>query len=100
MTGVPYDAATLERWNVVNRVLPDEGFDGLARAFAASLAEGPTLAHNATKDVIREYREGGVQRADERVPAIAGKLFDSEDLRSAVGSFLADGPGRATFSGR
>ncbi|HWJ42547.1 MAG TPA: enoyl-CoA hydratase/isomerase family protein, partial [Solirubrobacterales bacterium] len=27
MTGDTYDAATLERWNVVNRVLPDEGFD-------------------------------------------------------------------------
>ena len=28
MTGALYDAATLERWNVVNRVLPDDGFDG------------------------------------------------------------------------
>ena len=27
MTGALYDAATLERWNVVNRVLPDDGFD-------------------------------------------------------------------------
>ena len=43
MTGELYDAATLERWNVVNRVLPDEGFDAAARAFALKLAEGPTL---------------------------------------------------------
>ncbi len=42
MTGELYDAATLERWNVVNRVLPDEGFDEAARAFARGLAEGPT----------------------------------------------------------
>ncbi len=41
MTGVPYSATTLERWNVVNRVLPDEGFDAAARAFAAELADRP-----------------------------------------------------------
>jgi enoyl-CoA hydratase/carnithine racemase len=99
MTGVPYDAATLERWNVVNRVLPDEGFDAATRALAGELASGPTLAHAATKDVVRHYLEGGVAQADERVPAIAGQLFDTEDLRAAVDSFLSQGPGRATFSG-
>src|SRR3984885_5591770 len=40
MTGALYDAATLERWNVVNRVLPDEGFEQAARDFALSLAKG------------------------------------------------------------
>jgi enoyl-CoA hydratase/carnithine racemase len=38
MTGRPYDADTLERWNVVNVALPDEGFDGAARALARELA--------------------------------------------------------------
>ena len=100
MTGVPYSAETLERWNVVNRVWEDEGFDDAARAFAAELAEGPTLAHAATKQVLRDYLEGGVPLANERVPAVAGALFDSEDLRAAVASFLEHGPGRATFHGR
>lgn len=58
MTGERYSAATLERWSVVNRVLPDDGFDAAARAFAAGLAEGPTVAHAATKQVIRDFREG------------------------------------------
>lgn len=31
---------------------------------------------------------------------IAAALFDTEDLRGAVKSFLADGPGKATFTGR
>jgi len=35
-----FDAATLEHWNVVNRVWPDEGFDTAAREFAAGLAAG------------------------------------------------------------
>jgi enoyl-CoA hydratase/carnithine racemase len=100
MTGELYDAATLERWNVVNRVLPDDGFDSMARAIAVDLAEGPTLAHAATKRVIRHYLEGGVEQADERVGRISGELFDTEDLRGAVASFLRDGPGKATFQGR
>jgi enoyl-CoA hydratase/carnithine racemase len=100
MTGRPYDAATLERWNVVNRVLPDEGFDDAARAFAQELAAGPTLAHAATKQVIRDYLEGGVELANDRVGRVAGDLFATEDLQAAVRSFLQVGPGQATFSGR
>ena len=100
MIGVPYDAATLERWNVVNRVWPAEGFDAAARAFATELANGPTRAHHATKQVIRAYHAGGVDLADERVPQIAGELFGTEDLRGAVASFLAEGPGKANFSGQ
>jgi enoyl-CoA hydratase/carnithine racemase len=100
MTGVPYDAATLERWNVVNFVWADDGFDAAARKLATELADGPTLAHAATKQVIRDYRDGGVALADERIPEVAGRLFDTEDLRGAVQSFLRDGPGKASFSGR
>jgi enoyl-CoA hydratase len=101
MTGELYDAATLERWNVVNRVLPDEGFEEAARAFARKLAEGPTLAHVATKRIVRAALDrGGARGADERVPELAGELFASEDLKGAVQSFLEDGPGRYAYEGR
>jgi enoyl-CoA hydratase/carnithine racemase len=99
MSGRRYDAAMLERWNVVNWVLADEGFDAAARELAADLAGGPTLAHAATKDVIRAYVEGGVELANDRVGAIAGRLFDTEDLRGAVQTFLEQGPGKAVFHG-
>lgn len=100
MTGALYDAETLERWNVVNRVLDDEGFDAAARAFAMALATGPTKAHWATKQIVRAQLDGGVAAADGRVPEVAGGLFATEDLRNAVRSFIADGPGKATFEGR
>jgi enoyl-CoA hydratase/carnithine racemase len=100
MTGRPYDAETLERWNVVNIVLPDEGFDVAARELARDLAAGPTRAHAATKQVIRDYLEGGIELANDRVANVAAALFDTEDLRGAVASFLEDGPGKATFEGR
>ena len=68
--------------------------------FARELAAGPTLAHGATKRLVRAYLDGGVAAADATVPEIAGPLFDSEDLKNAVESFLADGPGKATFEGK
>ena len=41
-TGELYDATTLERWNVVNRVLPDDGFDDAVTAIVHQVAVGPT----------------------------------------------------------
>jgi enoyl-CoA hydratase/carnithine racemase len=100
MTGELFGAATLERWNVVNRVLPQDGFDERAREFARGLAEGPTRAHAATKAVLAAFREGGVPAADAAVAGIAGGLWETEDLRAGIASFLAEGPGKATFAGR
>lgn len=100
MTGELYDAHTLERWNVVNRVFDDDGFDQATKAFARRLAEGPTRAHAATKAIVRACLEGGARAGDERVPELAGGLFETEDLKGAVRSFLEHGPGHATYSGR
>jgi enoyl-CoA hydratase len=99
-SGELYDAATLERWNVVNRVLPDDGFADAAHAFALKLAAGPTLAHAATKAIVRASLAGGARGADEVTPSISGALFGTEDLQNAVASFLRDGPGKATYTGR
>jgi len=100
MTGALYEARTLEGWNVVNRVLPDEGFHEAARAFARGLAEGPTRAHAATKAIVRAcLDEGGARGADARVPELAGGLFGTDDLKGAVRSFLDRGPGHAVYRG-
>jgi enoyl-CoA hydratase len=94
-----YDAATLERWNVVGRVLPDGELAEKSMRFAERLAAGPTRAHHATKRIVRAYLEHGVRGADERVAEIGAPLFETEDLQGAVKSFLAEGPGKATFTG-
>jgi enoyl-CoA hydratase len=99
-SGELYGAAHLERWNVVNRVLPDAGFADAARAFALHLADGPTRAHAATKAIVRAQVEGGVRAADAATPEVSGALFATEDLAAAVASFLRDGPGKATYQGR
>jgi enoyl-CoA hydratase/carnithine racemase len=100
MTGGLFDAATLESWGVVTRVYPDAEFAESSRAFARKLAEGPTRAHAATKAIIRAQKEGGARAADAIVPSEAGALFATEDLQNAVRSFLEEGPGKATYTGR
>jgi enoyl-CoA hydratase len=100
MTGGLFEAATLERWNVVNRVLPDDELTEKARGFAQRLADGPTLANQATKRVVRAYLDGGVRAADAATPEIVAPLFGSDDLKGAVRSFLENGPGNARFEGR
>jgi enoyl-CoA hydratase len=101
MTGDLYDAATLERWNVVNRVFPDDQLLEQTMTFAKHLAVGPPKAHDATKRMVRAFLdEGGVRGADAHVGDVAASLFATEDLQQAVRTFLEQGPGRATFEGR
>ena len=100
MTGGLYDAATLASWGVVNRVVDDGDLLEKGMRFAARLAAGPTKAHAATKRIVRAQLEGGVAEADRLTPGEFAGLFATEDLQGAVESFLAEGPGKATFEGR
>jgi enoyl-CoA hydratase len=100
MTRGIYEASTLERWNVVNRVVGDDELLEKGMKFARQLADGPTRAHGATKRIVRAYLRGGVEEADRVTPEVAGALFETEDLQNAVKSFLTEGPGKATFEGR
>ena len=85
---------------MVNRVLPDDGFVEAAREYARRVAAGPTIAHAATKRLVATSVRDGARAADELVPGVSGALFGTDDLRGAVASFLAEGPGKASYSGR
>ncbi len=100
MTGGLFDATTLERWNVVNEVKPDDELDAYARELTGRLANGPTLAHAMTKRIVRAWRDEGMAGADRVTRRDAAALFESEDLRNAVDSFLTEGPGKASYEGR
>ncbi len=100
MTGRLYPAEVLEGWNVVNRVWPDESFGEKSLALARDLAGGPTQAHLVTREIVRRASREGVDSADEATPQLSSTLFETEDLKGAVRSFLEDGPGNATFEGR
>ena len=83
-----YDAATFERWNIVNRVVPDEVFESETKALVARLARGPTVAYATGKKIVRAYLEDGTRRADRLVDEIAPALFETEDMRAGVNGVL------------
>jgi enoyl-CoA hydratase/carnithine racemase len=100
MTAGRFGAVEMERWGVVDRMVPDDEVDGASRELARSLAAGPTRAHAATKEILRELAVGGLGQANARTAEIAGALFGTEDLRGAMESFVERGHGKATFTGR
>ena len=100
MTGELYGAETMLEWGVLNRVLPADALLEEGMELAHTLAAGPTIAHGATKRLVRAYLDGGIAAADDATAGIAGPLFDTDDLKGAVRSFIEDGPGKATYEGR
>ena len=99
-SGALFDAPTLHSWGVVNRVLGEDELLDDAREFAAQLAAGPTQAHAATKRIVRAQADHGTRGADDRTAELTSHLFETEDSRNAVQSFLQHGPGKATFTGK
>ena len=100
MSGDVYPAKELYDWGVVTHFVDSSEIEAKALELAKSLADGPTIAHNATRAIISATSSGGVAAADAIVPDVCGDLFETEDLKAAVASFLAVGPGKATYVGR
>jgi enoyl-CoA hydratase/carnithine racemase len=101
MTGRLYGADELMSWGVVNRVHPAASLLDEARSLAADLSSGPTLAMAATKAVVREAADHGTRAADARIDELTSHLIETEDAKTAVKTFLEDGPrARPTFTGR
>jgi enoyl-CoA hydratase/carnithine racemase len=95
-----YPAETMLDWGVVNRVLPAAELVEKARVFAQRLAAGPTLAHAATKRMIRLAVDEGVEAADAALPEAGARVMASADLQNGARTLLEKGPGQATFEGR
>lgn len=100
MFGRRYDAATLERWGLINHVVPDEQLEKVTMMMAEELANGPTIAHAATKQVAYIAANQGVRAADEQMGKLQEPIWGSEDVRSGLTSFRQNGPGLAKFAGR
>lgn len=100
MLGRRYDAETLERWNLINRVVDDEHLDEASRSLAMELAHGPTVAHRITKELARIAANEGVAAADAAMEELDRELWASEDLKIGMESFERNGPGLARFVGR
>ena len=100
LTARTYPAETMRDWGVVNRVVAAGDLLEKARSFARRLAEGPTLAHAATKRMIRLAVNQGVEAADAALADAGARVMASEDLQNGARSLIEKGPGHATFEGR
>ena len=100
MLGHRHDAATLERWGLINRVVPDDQLEAVALAIATELANGPTVAHAATKKLVALAVNEGVEAADLQMGEIQKPVWASADLRAGLDSFRVNGPGLAVFEGK
>jgi enoyl-CoA hydratase/carnithine racemase len=94
-----YDARTLERWNIINRVVPDDKLDDVSMTIARELAHGPTLAHASTKAIVSYAAAHGVSATDEAMAELQAEYWKSEDLKRGLASLATDGPGAARFEG-
>jgi enoyl-CoA hydratase/carnithine racemase len=95
-----YDARTLEKWNIINRVVADEQLPETSATLAHELANGPTVAHASTKAIVSYAVSHGVQATDEAMRELQKDLWKSNDLKVGLASYAADGPGAARFEGR
>jgi enoyl-CoA hydratase/carnithine racemase len=100
MLGRRYDAETLERWNIINRVVDDEHLAEASLALVRELAQGPTLAHRITKRLANLAANEGVAAADAVMEEWQKALWSSEDLKIGMESLMKNGPGLAKFVGR
>jgi enoyl-CoA hydratase/carnithine racemase len=87
MLGRRYDAATLERWGLVNLVVADDALEETTMTIAQELAHGPTVAHAATKTLVHIAVNQGVLAADEAMAEIQKPIWASEDLKIGLASF-------------
>jgi len=100
MLGRRYDAATFERWGVINKVVPDEQLESATMTIAQELAHGPTVCHGATKKLAAIAVSDGVAAADLAMPGIQRAVFQSQDFHTGVRSYREKGIGMARFEGR
>lgn len=85
---------------IADRVVPDADVYPTALEMARSYAEGPAVALRAAKQAIDEGLELDLDSALRLETALFAGLFATEDQTAGMTSFLADGPGKATFTGR
>ena len=95
-----HSAQASAAWGVIDRVVPAGELHESAEAFARALAIGPTLAFGVVKQLAQRYLEGGVDGADVLPLDAAVPLFDTEDARRGIETFLNTGAATASYDGR
>jgi enoyl-CoA hydratase/carnithine racemase len=100
LSGELYQAHDLRAWGAIDNVVARADLHPLAEQFARKLATGPTLAYAAVKKLARAYTADGIPGADRLLLDAAIGLFDTDDARRGIETFLGSGSGPSEFAGR
>jgi enoyl-CoA hydratase/carnithine racemase len=85
---------------LVDRVVPAGGALDAALEWAAELGRGAVVAMGIAKRVVDAGSDLPLPEALDLEAAGFAEVFETEDAATGIRSFLDDGPGKATFSGR
>jgi enoyl-CoA hydratase len=83
-----------------DRIFPAEVLEAEARAVAMSFAKGAVAAHALAKRAIDAVYDGSLADGLDVERDLFVEVFETEDAKTGVQSFLENGPGKATFEGR
>jgi len=85
---------------LVDRVVAADEVEHTARHWAGELAKGAVVAMGLAKRVIDRGLDGPLAAGLDLEREAFVEVFGTEDARSGVESFVANGPGKAKFVGR
>jgi enoyl-CoA hydratase/carnithine racemase len=100
LTGRFVDAHEALAIGLVDQVHPADEVYAKALEWASQFVGGPALALRAAKDVIDRGLEVDLQTGLEYERVAFTGLFATDDQTAGMESFQANGPGKATFTGR
>jgi enoyl-CoA hydratase/carnithine racemase len=99
-TGRHVGAEEALEMGLADAVVPDDEVYATALAMARKFAAGPPLALAAAKRAIDEGLDLELNKGLALESQLFAELFDTEDQKNGMRSFLESGPGKATFTGR
>jgi enoyl-CoA hydratase/carnithine racemase len=94
-----HDPAALERWGIINLVVPESELSTASMSWARQLGAGPTIALRGIKMLANLSARHGISGADARQVATNNEMWASNDQKRGLAAFLATGPGSAVFEG-
>jgi E-phenylitaconyl-CoA hydratase len=98
LTGQHFNAATAERWGLVNRVVAPGELMSTARDFAAQIAANAPLAVQATKELALRSRDACLEDGMRLEQMISHALQQSEDVQEGRAAFIEKR--KAAFRGK
>ncbi|MGJ3509106.1 enoyl-CoA hydratase/isomerase family protein [Enemella sp. A6] len=99
-TGRHVDAEEALRIGLVDQVVADEDVQQTALDWAKQFTGSASLALRAAKETIDSGLDGSLADGLALERTIFAELFDTDDRTIGMTSFMNEGPGKATFTGR